>query len=280
MFFKRFRHGSVGGSTTAVLRKNCLLGLNASAMLGSIVSIFGPVPAVRYLSVCGLVISVSALACILMTCRVSQVMVSWNLGCYALIVLLFDWIQAAYLGVRMWPSIVLILNVNLATDGSTWLPFGIMGISLLWFVMSLIEESFRVGIYDSAGVFGWAGIAACDCDNPPCFAGGVPDALPGFASPVLVLGTDFYFKRRFSKSMFAANESLEASIAVTQSTARALADFDLETASSHLDSSTDLPDALREAFVQLLTNLTSYKPYLPEAILNSHSSCQDTPVRE
>ncbi|KAJ9471650.1 Adenylate cyclase [Diplonema papillatum] len=276
-----FRLVEPGDTTKTVLRKKCLLGLNAAAMLGgSVTSFTSSVPSAQYLHIFSCVFAAIFLAHIFVTRRVSLTMVSWCLGGYTLILLALDWIYAAYLGPRMWPCLVLVLDVNLVTDGSTWLPLGVLGAAMLWFFMSLLEESFRIGIYDFASVFGEGEVTVCDCDTPPCFTGGLPAALSNLMAPVCVLCADFYFKRRFSKSMFASNKSMEASIAITQSTARALADFDLETASLHMDSSTDLPDALREAFVQLLTNLTSYKPYLPEAILNSRSSCQDTPVRE
>ncbi|KAJ9471631.1 Adenylate cyclase [Diplonema papillatum] len=64
---------------------------------------------------------------------------------------------------------------------------------------------------------------------------------------------------------------MESSIRTAEDIANALAAFDLDQASSHLSRS-ELPGDLYHALNKILLNLTSYKPYLPEAILSPSGS--------
>ncbi|KAJ9471703.1 hypothetical protein DIPPA_51444 [Diplonema papillatum] len=71
---------------------------------------------------------------------------------------------------------------------------------------------------------------------------------------------------------------MERSIDIAQKVAHALSEFDLDAASSQLDSETHLPDGLRDALEKILKTLTCYRPYIPEAILSSRPSHSETNV--
>ncbi|KAJ9471651.1 Adenylate cyclase [Diplonema papillatum] len=268
-------------SPATVIRKRASFGLNATALVATIVVVIGEDRAnLRYLNLLTLLVSSVFLAAFLVTRHVSPTVLSLNLICFTPVLLALDWIRAAQLGPRMWPCIVVLLDVNLVTSGTTWLPFAILGTTVLWLAIVCLEESFRFGLFDAASFFGGSVVGACDCDDPPCLAGGLLMAFADFVSSSYVLCLDFYFTRRFANSMFAANKSMEASIDTAQSIARALARFDLNKASLHLNTATDLPECLKDAFEEILINLTTYKPYLPEAILTSRFSMQDVSGRD
>ncbi|KAJ9471657.1 Adenylate cyclase [Diplonema papillatum] len=266
-------------SPETLIRKRCSLGLNAGALLAGVSAWWGESTDLRYAYLPTCVVAIIFMALFAATRRVPPTVLSWNLLCYTPIVLGLDWIRAALLTQRVWPCAVLILDVNLVTGGPPAMPLLILGLTVLSLAVVLMEDSFRFGLYDA--VSSVENVAtACECGNPPCFSGGAATAFGEFGANCYVLCMDFYFTRRFARSMFSAQKSMETSIDTAHSIAHALAGFDLDAATTFLDSSADLPEGLRDAFAQLLMNLTSYKPYIPEAILSTRYSFQETPVNE
>ncbi|KAJ9471656.1 hypothetical protein DIPPA_13243 [Diplonema papillatum] len=261
-------------SPATVIRKRYSFGLNAGAVLICAASFLHDRP--NDVSMVYILPCITAFLCLtglFVTRRVSPTVLSWNIICFVPPLLLVDWVRVQQLAARTWPAIVLLLDINLVTGGETWVDFSVLGLTVLSLVVVCCEQSFRFGMFEVASHFGGSVVGACDCEDPPCFPDGPSAPFAILVGSCAILSMDYYFTRRFAKSMFAANTSMEKSIDTAQSIARALAGFDLEAASSRLDNST-LPDGLRDAFGQILQNLTSYKPYLPEAIwINLPKKC-------
>ncbi|KAJ9471634.1 Adenylate cyclase [Diplonema papillatum] len=257
-----------GDSETTAVRKKAVLCLSILGLTGAIVSFMSTEAPVRYLYIAPFAVGAVFMAILFVRRRVSAAILGWNLFAYALTIVAIDWANTSHIEQRVWPYMVLLLDVNLVAEGPKCLPPVLLGVSLVWLVAASSETAFSFGLFKAAAALGSGKVRICDCEDPPCAKGGIgfvlSDALPSCS--VMCLG--YYFTSRFARYMKDANRSMEESIAIAQRIADALAALDLEAASSHLDTSKDLPPALKDAFSQILTNLTNYKPYIPEAVFN------------
>ncbi|KAJ9471704.1 hypothetical protein DIPPA_51444, partial [Diplonema papillatum] len=107
---------------------------------------------------------------LIVTRRASSAFMSCFLVALALVVVLvFDLVFAALAEQRAWPCVMFLLDVNLLASGPEWVSQVVMGITLVWLLMSSAEEAFRFGMYDIFSDFDWdATVRICDCDDPPC----------------------------------------------------------------------------------------------------------------
>ncbi|KAJ9471624.1 Adenylate cyclase [Diplonema papillatum] len=233
---------------------------------------------VRYVYLLPQGVGLLFLAVLLVTRRASSAFVSCFLLSYALVAILIDWAHAALAEQRLWPGVMILLDINLLASGPEWVSLVLLGVTLMWLLISSAEEAYRFGIFDVFGDMGNGTVRVCDCDDPPCPKGGFDDVYTIFSSAGMVFVMDFFLTRHFATSLHTANTRMESSIDVAQKVAHALSEFDLDAASSQLHSETHLPDGLRDALEQILANLTCYRPYIPEAILSSHHGHAETNV--
>eukprot|EP01062_Namystynia_karyoxenos_P043341 TRINITY_DN31760_c0_g1_i1.p1 TRINITY_DN31760_c0_g1~~TRINITY_DN31760_c0_g1_i1.p1 ORF type:complete len:783 (+),score=118.01 TRINITY_DN31760_c0_g1_i1:76-2424(+) len=184
--------------------------------------------------------------------------------------ILVDWYQAAGLRQRMWPVVVLVMDVLLAGGARKPVQLGCMHGTLLWLCASGIEDVARLGLWD---VPHWADTPAAKfneqwgCADPPC-GKDVTDAVMAFNVQLLVLYVDFIVTRSFAEGQRREQAVTLAAVRTAERFAACLVDFDLESAELALgtDDAQALPNNLFCSFEQLLYNLAGYRPYLPASV--------------
>ncbi|KAJ9471637.1 Adenylate cyclase [Diplonema papillatum] len=267
-------------SPSATVRKTSVLGTSSVILVCCAVScLHESASKMRYMYLIPVGVGLVFLVTLLVTRRASSAFMSCYLISLALSAIVFDWAFAALAEHRIWPCIMLLLDMNLLASGPEWVSLVMLGMTLVWILISSIEDAYGLGMYDPFSDFGWgATVRICDCDDPPCPKGGLVDLFSTFGTLGSVVVMDFLLTRHFATSLNAASARMELSIDIAQKVAHALSEFDLDAASSQLDSETHLPDGLRDALEQILKNLTCYRPYIPEAILSSGPSHSETNV--
>eukprot|EP00756_Hemistasia_phaeocysticola_P043332 Hpha_TRINITY_DN17022_c3_g2::TRINITY_DN17022_c3_g2_i1::g.166939::m.166939 len=166
---------------------------------------------------------------------------------------------------RTWTFIVLVLDFVLVF-GRTHIPFFIIPFTLTYLAAVQFESVFRYGLYD-VGYWG-TGVESsnCNCASPPC-AADVSGALLVFVAFCTVFLVDFYVTRGFANGMTIQLESVEASAAVSEEVAAALARYDVDSAEKAIAEGRNLPVRLKSSYLRLLSNLRSYRDYLPDSLL-------------
>eukprot|EP00756_Hemistasia_phaeocysticola_P017601 Hpha_TRINITY_DN15549_c0_g1::TRINITY_DN15549_c0_g1_i1::g.107175::m.107175 len=176
-------------------------------------------------------------------------------------VILLDMYYVAQGLSRQWSFIVLLLDMSLVFDRPRTVPY-VLAFTLLWLVVDTCESSFRMGLYDL--VYD-SPTLICDCANPPC--PDPPPAVGNLVMSVVVLLIDFHLTRGFSRDLRLQLRRVNASVEVASKVTAALARYGVDDAEAAILGGGDLPDALAESFLQLLSNLRSYRAYLPHSCL-------------
>eukprot|EP00756_Hemistasia_phaeocysticola_P032382 Hpha_TRINITY_DN16404_c4_g3::TRINITY_DN16404_c4_g3_i6::g.161004::m.161004 len=164
-----------------------------------------------------------------------------------------------------WPLVIICLDTLLVYDIPRTLPM-IVGMTLLYFVSERAESAFRFGVYDAIRNMNNMDVFVCDCASPPC-AGGF-DSIMGLINNATIFLLDFYFTRAFANGMNTQLRRVNASVEVAAEVAAALARYDIEGAGRSIArGGKDLPKELVNAYTRLLSNLQSYRDYLPDTLL-------------
>ncbi|KAJ9448110.1 Adenylate cyclase [Diplonema papillatum] len=215
-------------------------------------------------------LSFAFLAAALATRRMTGAMVTALLLGFTANVVLSDWISAANILREQWPLFVLILDLDLVSAGPTWVPYVILSVSVVYLAVVRAEGAYRYGLHDVADKLGLVhGFPqVCECGEPPCAHHSL---VSSSIIPMFVLVVDYFVTRNFATTMRVAQARLECSASAAHDIAHALANFDLDQAALQLATAPNLPAELRDALSQLLSNLTSYRPYLPEALLKQYA---------
>eukprot|EP01063_Lacrimia_lanifica_P010974 TRINITY_DN1774_c0_g2_i1.p1 TRINITY_DN1774_c0_g2~~TRINITY_DN1774_c0_g2_i1.p1 ORF type:complete len:622 (+),score=127.23 TRINITY_DN1774_c0_g2_i1:76-1941(+) len=178
---------------------------------------------------------------------------------------------AGAISVRMWPLFVILVDVLLVIDAPRYLTKWVVGIVVVWLLIMEIEISTRTlgmfDVYDSDSYDDRRKV--CDCEKPPC-AQHKPVAMwvISLAPLYSVFLLDFFLTRGFADKVLAEKSKMAAAVQAAEDIARSLAGFDLEAASACLaHAEGDLPDDLCASLRQLLANLGSYRPYLPQSMV-------------
>eukprot|EP01062_Namystynia_karyoxenos_P064511 TRINITY_DN5748_c0_g1_i1.p1 TRINITY_DN5748_c0_g1~~TRINITY_DN5748_c0_g1_i1.p1 ORF type:complete len:819 (+),score=178.07 TRINITY_DN5748_c0_g1_i1:132-2459(+) len=194
-------------------------------------------------------------------------------SCFALAIcmLLTDLANAPVPGqTRTWPQVILVVDAMLVLDGSHRMTTAIVHMTAAYLVVTSIEDAFRLGLYDIAYLTEPDADYLRDrteCSSPPCPSGLQTGVLSAFVY-LLVLYIDFGATRRFATGMKEEQQLMTAAVDIAELVATCLARFDLDTARGALARTKgSLPAELDESFTQLLGNLASYKPYLPQSVL-------------
>eukprot|EP00756_Hemistasia_phaeocysticola_P037099 Hpha_TRINITY_DN16679_c2_g6::TRINITY_DN16679_c2_g6_i2::g.181100::m.181100 len=178
---------------------------------------------------------------------------------------------------RSWSFVVLILDAALVFDRQH-IPKFVIPWTLLYIAAESLESVQRYGLY-SAGYWGTdPSVSMCACASPPCSMSPVSGGI-SFLSVCSVFLFDFHFTRNFATSMRRQFRRMEVSVAVASEIAAALARYDVDVAEEAITGSgDDLPEDLAKSFFQLLSNLRSYKAYLPHSCLVvEEAPCADDP---
>eukprot|EP00756_Hemistasia_phaeocysticola_P022933 Hpha_TRINITY_DN15864_c4_g5::TRINITY_DN15864_c4_g5_i3::g.192093::m.192093 len=165
---------------------------------------------------------------------------------------------------RAWTFVVLILDAALVFNRQH-IPTFVIPFILLFMATETVESVHEYGLYD-VGSWGYERGEQCNCASPPC-AKRVSAAASQFLMVCAVFLFDFHFTRGFANSMRLQFRRMEASVTVASQIASALAKYDVDVAELAITSGGGLPSELAEPFLQLLSNLRSYKAYLPHSCL-------------
>eukprot|EP00756_Hemistasia_phaeocysticola_P032165 Hpha_TRINITY_DN16395_c1_g2::TRINITY_DN16395_c1_g2_i7::g.60523::m.60523 len=102
---------------------------------------------------------------------------------------------------RMWPYVVILLDIALVFNRPNSLYRFTITVVLVYQVFLQVESVARFGLYE-AGYWGGAGVedSFCNCASPPCNVPAV-DAVVNMLSVCIVLLGDFYFTNGFARGM-------------------------------------------------------------------------------
>eukprot|EP00756_Hemistasia_phaeocysticola_P018683 Hpha_TRINITY_DN15612_c3_g7::TRINITY_DN15612_c3_g7_i1::g.101823::m.101823 len=180
--------------------------------------------------------------------------------------LLMDVASATLTRVRTWNFVVLVLDASLVLERDHLAPIIILPV-LLWLTLESAESAHRFGIYE----FGYWGTdkesSRCNCVDPPCsasWAEAIAGVIPGFAVFLL----DYYFTRAFASALRLELRNAETSVSVASQIAEALAHYDIDRAEKAIPDGGGFPQQLAGSYRLLLSNLRSYKDYLPDGLLH------------
>eukprot|EP00755_Sulcionema_specki_P023793 Sspe_Gene.79739::Locus_50070_Transcript_1_1_Confidence_1.000_Length_1045::g.79739::m.79739 len=132
---------------------------------------------------------------------------------------------------------------------------GFVKITAVYIIGITAEQHFRFGLYDALPETGF--------DLPPEACS--PPSVFHFVvlSRLFSVLLDYVMTRHFAYSMQAEQERVRGSVRMAEKVARALVMFDLDLAQAEL---TGRDEELVRPLSQLLDNLRSYRPYLPEVL--------------
>eukprot|EP01060_Flectonema_neradi_P001396 TRINITY_DN10842_c0_g1_i4.p1 TRINITY_DN10842_c0_g1~~TRINITY_DN10842_c0_g1_i4.p1 ORF type:complete len:595 (+),score=100.57 TRINITY_DN10842_c0_g1_i4:71-1786(+) len=170
-------------------------------------------------------------------------------------------------GIPVWPLFVLIVDILLVCQAPSRSSVLVVCWCCLFVLVIGIESSVRFGLFDikyqGYGETLLRGLY--DCDDLPCprdFVKTMNEVCVQWS----VLVVDFVCTRGFALAVLQEKNTILASIDTANSIATSLSRFDLEQATTLLQDA-DIPQGLSDAFEQILCNLRSYKPYLPQSCI-------------
>ncbi|KAJ9443990.1 Adenylate cyclase [Diplonema papillatum] len=185
-----------------------------------------------------------------------------------------DWGSAALNVDRWWPTFVVVLDLLLVSREGKMAEILVYFV-VIWLAVMSVEQSFRFGLLDAPMLPSYENRIGrtcvpdgAACEYPPCAQRTrLTTTLP---LQLLVFVLDFWMTRGFAKQVMSEKGRLEASVQAANDVASALAAFDLPRARKSLDTAAagNLPRAFADALAQLLENLTTYRPYLPDALFD------------
>eukprot|EP00756_Hemistasia_phaeocysticola_P012527 Hpha_TRINITY_DN15204_c8_g7::TRINITY_DN15204_c8_g7_i1::g.67451::m.67451 len=165
---------------------------------------------------------------------------------------------------RTWVVAILGMDIALVFQRDHVLHFAIPG-TLLYLAAQGVEGGKKFGLSQAWGAS--EEDHACNCASPPC-----EDAMASLFGTILICFvylSDFYLTRSFATGMRIQLRRISNSVEVVAKVAAALAKYDVQEAEKVINEGGDLPEELLDSFWQLLFNLTSYREYLPEALLQN-----------
>ena len=179
-----------------------------------------------------------------------------------------------------WPLFIIIIDILLTCEAPSGITIAVVAWCCIYLTFIYFESIFRFGFFD----FEWQNYAQqyrrtiCECEDLPCKRG-FTKASGELVVKTTVFFFDFIFTRGFASAVLEERKLILASVDTTQHIAMALSRFDLEQSTSLLNDAC-IPEELRCALEQILKNLRSYKPYLPQSCLRGvdSSSSENTAV--
>eukprot|EP00756_Hemistasia_phaeocysticola_P032425 Hpha_TRINITY_DN16406_c3_g15::TRINITY_DN16406_c3_g15_i1::g.160206::m.160206 len=182
--------------------------------------------------------------------------------CVLLGVLLADAFAASELRPRSWVLVILILDVTLVFNIPKMIPL-VLSLTLAFLLLERMEAVTRFGFYEVAAS---ESPPACACADPPCSVG-LTSALNHVLMFCVVISIDFYLTRGFATKLRFQLRCVQSAVDVAGAIAAALAKYDVDGAERNIVKAKDLPKELVASYWELLSNLRSYRDYLPESLL-------------
>ena len=168
-------------------------------------------------------------------------------------------------GEPAWPLFVIVIDFLLICEAPHSTTLIIVFACFVLLCVQASEKIFRYGLFDfEFGYYSQATIREnYDCEKLPCrrsFSRG----FSNLCSQLSVFLMDFVCTRGFAMTVLEEKNRILASIEAANHIAISLSRFDLESSEELLDDSS-IPTDLKVAFQQILNNLRTYKPYLPQS---------------
>eukprot|EP01062_Namystynia_karyoxenos_P012148 TRINITY_DN14363_c0_g3_i2.p1 TRINITY_DN14363_c0_g3~~TRINITY_DN14363_c0_g3_i2.p1 ORF type:complete len:739 (+),score=165.42 TRINITY_DN14363_c0_g3_i2:103-2217(+) len=184
------------------------------------------------------------------------------------VVVLIDWRNSAMLGGRVWSMAVVIADLGFVVEARPWVTNYIIIIMAVWIMIEGIESSLHFGLYDLAFFSDRETPALCDCPSPPCKRGAAGAVSFAF-NTVFIFFIDFFVTRGFASQMHQQLRMVESSVQVAEGITAHLSSYETGRAREVVEGEegAGLPEALRCSLQQLVANLESYRPFLPQSCL-------------
>ena len=180
-----------------------------------------------------------------------------------------------------WPLFVIIVDVLLVCEAPMRATVGVVCWCCLLLLVISIESSYSFGLFDLEyqQYSQEHRREKFDCEKLPCNSS-IDISLLNLLTQFIVFLMDFFCTRGFAAAVLEEKNNILASVDAANAIATSLSRFDLEQATSLLEDA-DIPGGLRDALEQILCNLRSYRPYLPQSCIPvSYSSDESTATEE
>eukprot|EP01065_Artemidia_motanka_P041396 TRINITY_DN535_c3_g1_i1.p1 TRINITY_DN535_c3_g1~~TRINITY_DN535_c3_g1_i1.p1 ORF type:complete len:843 (+),score=259.43 TRINITY_DN535_c3_g1_i1:65-2530(+) len=194
--------------------------------------------------------------------------------CVTPCVILLDWHNSHRGLPRAWPLFVLAIDLGLLVEARNFVFMTVIASVHLWLALERADSTFQFGLVDAASTSD--GTGHCDCASPPC-AQRATEALISFLGFSVVFVGDFVATRGFAVAMRLQIGLVGASVDAAQRISLLMLRYEVDHARELLKKEAgQIPPELISTFEQLLNNLDSYRPYLPDALLQGTEESQDS----
>ena len=180
-----------------------------------------------------------------------------------------------------WPMFVIVVDVLLVCEAPMRATVGVVCWCCLHLILISIESTYRFGLFDLQyqHYSQEHRRERFDCEKLPCNIP-IDISVAALTSQFMVFLMDFFCTRGFAAALLEEKNNILASVDAANAIATSLSRFDLEQATSLLEDA-DIPGGLRDALEQILSNLHTYRPYLPQSCIpacysSSSSSSEET----
>ena len=164
-----------------------------------------------------------------------------------------------------WPMFVIVIDFLLVCEAPHRTTLIIVSGCFVLLCVKASEKIFRYGLFDFE--FGYYSQATrrenFECEKLPCRRS-FETGFSNLCVELTVFLIDFVCTRGFAITLLEEKNRILASIEAANHIAISLSRFDLESSEKLLDDSS-IPTDLKVAFQQILNNLRTYKPYLPQS---------------
>eukprot|EP01063_Lacrimia_lanifica_P018547 TRINITY_DN2544_c0_g5_i2.p1 TRINITY_DN2544_c0_g5~~TRINITY_DN2544_c0_g5_i2.p1 ORF type:complete len:681 (+),score=160.68 TRINITY_DN2544_c0_g5_i2:62-2044(+) len=165
--------------------------------------------------------------------------------------------------VRYWAAHIVVIDVLLVCNVPLRYVTPLVALMCAWLTVMGAEKGLRFGLFDLPGLPGNDHRRrVTDCASPPC---GHPAWVSYFLSNVIVVLVEFFVTRTFAHEVSRRKLALEESVAVARLLVEHLAAYDLDAADRCLQAG-KLPADMAAVFNDLLANLKTYRPFLPDGL--------------
>eukprot|EP01062_Namystynia_karyoxenos_P032884 TRINITY_DN2421_c0_g2_i1.p1 TRINITY_DN2421_c0_g2~~TRINITY_DN2421_c0_g2_i1.p1 ORF type:complete len:898 (+),score=247.39 TRINITY_DN2421_c0_g2_i1:246-2696(+) len=215
----------------------------------------------------------ASIACMLVTLLTSADYATvGSVWCFCTVVgvLWGDWgLSATGEFLRTWGMVVVVMDLALVLNLPAAVQLGIVAIMMTYQSAQAVQSAVDWGFWHAARSIaeGNPAYVPCDCPDPPCQLAPAY-AVMGLFSVGFIFIADYLITRNFANKARAQLREIQSAVCVAERVAALLAAYSVDSAQEAVDvEGVLLPPALRTALVQLLRNLASYRPYIPESLL-------------
>ena len=197
--------------------------------------------------------------------QVTDKLLQFLLVIYAIGVALGDLDTSVFQEAPAWPMFVIVIDFLLICEAPHYTSLMVVCACIVLLSVQASEKIFRYGLFDFE--FGYYSQATrrenYECEKLPCRQS-MLRGISNLCVELFVFLMDFVCTRGFAITVLEEKNRILASIEAANHIAISLSRFDLESSEELLDDSS-IPTDLKVAFQQILNNLRTYKPYLPQS---------------